>query len=95
MKIYQANIKVEAVFYDGSKESEKEIIKFCTNSQGKTRLLRSAKMTGKEGIFLQLASLYGTAWVPVVKNSYIVKYPSNLFYPYKKSSFEKRFKEIV
>lgn len=95
MKIYRANVDVQAVFFDGTMESEKEVVKFTMTARGVKRVVRMSAKKGEDGLFIKVSSQYASVWLPIEKNSYVVKYPSNLIYPYKKSLFEKKFKEIT
>lgn len=94
MKVYKANVEVTAVFYDGSEKSLQEVKNFTMTARGVVRVCEMSKKKGGEGIFINVISQYANVWLPLLKDSYIVKYQSNLIYPYKKSVFEKRFKEV-
>lgn len=90
MKVYKGTVQVTAVFYDGTNYSE--VLKFTTTARGVERVV---EMSSNKGLFIKVNSNYASVWLPVLNDSYIVKYPNGLIYPYKKSIFEKRFKEVT
>lgn len=89
MKVYKANVTVTAVFYDGSNLAE--IVEFTTTARGVERVV---EMSSNRGLFIKVTVSYKSVWLPIPTNVYIVKYPNGLIYPVRKSTFEKRFKEV-
>ena len=90
MNVYISNVTVRAVFYDGSPSSFNELEEFARTAKGFDRV--NKRLDGMA--YVQVTTQYASVWLPVPVNSYVVKYPSNLLYPYKKTAFEKRFKLV-
>jgi len=91
MKTYMANVKVTAILFDGTKKSIEEAKEFCTSKKGISHV--STDISNNK-LYILVRSRYGEAWIVFNKDYYIVRYPSGLYYPYKKAAFEKRFKII-
>jgi len=87
---YKANVTVEAILYDGTPDSKREVEAFC-GKKLRFDVICINNMKTHQGIFVVVNGLYGKAYIPILKDHYVVKYPSGLIYPYKKSTFEKRF----